>query len=227
MAMSYLDQRKYLADLIVDGFLRIHCSKHYNYPMDIQQLCLFMYFEVTDAWNIKISDETILIDTKNNIAYNAGATTYSFWLDVVGTMIAKKGSMINKFIWKLKLLKNKQHSLFFGIIDRNTYYQHKGYLFVFRDNGYGICTTNGKIYSKTALRTKNGYKYLHTKCKCNDVIEMRLDMDMRHDQHPKYATLSYLINDKDYGIAFDKININKEYLMIVALYNGDQVQLVP
>ena len=43
----------------------------------------------------------------------------------------------------------------------------------------------------------------------------------------KYGTLSYTINDENYGIAFDKIDIDKEYCMIVKLYPYDKVQLPP
>ena len=56
----------------------------------------------------------------------------------------------------------------------------------------------------------------------NDVIWMTLDMA----SYNEYGLLLYQVNDKDFGIAFDKIDINKTYRMALSLKFGDELQLL-
>ena len=58
-------------------------------------------------------------------------------------------------------------------------------------------------------------------CNDNDILSMTLDMTGQVN-----ATLSFRINDKDYGIAFDQVDIAKKYCMIVALYSSEKIKLL-
>lgn len=205
---------KLSAELVVSGFIRIHCIHRDNCPMDIQNICFLMYFQV---WDNQTSNKIL---SNYIICHPCENKLYTSWYDTVGTMSVIKGV---SFIWKLKIL-SQGRSLFIGIIDKDTYKQYEGYIFPNRDNGYGFCTTNGRIYSKTAFRTRQGVLYAN-KCNENDVI--RMELNMRQLIQGKYGTLSYTINDRDCGVAFNQIDSNLQYLMIVTLYIGDKVQLIP
>ena len=59
------------------------------------------------------------------------------------------------------------------------------------------------------------------KCGNDDVIAMTLDMS-----GDKYATLSYKINEVDYGNAFEEINIEESYSMAIRTWNPTDIQLL-
>ena len=88
-----------------------------------------------------------------------------------------------------------------------------------RDDAFGLSAGNGNKMSKI-LGTIFGEKYT-VPCYQNEIIQMTLDMT--GDQ---YATVSFRIDDKDFGTAFDNIDIDKEYCMIVTLYNEEKIKLL-
>ena len=42
----------------------------------------------------------------------------------------------------------------------------------------------------------------------------------------EFGVLSYKMNDKDLGPAFDKIDMNGEYRMAVSIFHDDNLQLI-
>ena len=58
---------------------------------------------------------------------------------------------------------------------------------------------------------------------CSDNKKVSMTLDLTGD---KYGSLSFEIDDKDYGNAFDTIDITKEYRMIVVLWNDEKIKLL-
>merc|ERR1712228_1023042 len=74
-------------------------------------------------------------------------------------------------------------------------------------NGYAYCGPQGVLTNPEA--PGNGGDNYGVRCKSGDVVEMTLDLDRR--------TLSFAVNEKDYGVAFNEI-AEGEYRAAVTLY---------
>ena len=212
MASSPRERQRQLAELCVYGFMRMHYSNQYEFPHDLIKLCLAMYLLWIDEWNLKDSTDGLQL-TSNELGRTD--SSQEFHGDAVGKLIIRKG---NVKTWKFQTLS----PVIVGVINYKVYQDHKDrrhWFFTMRDDAFGLSTGNGNKMSKILL-TVFGVKYA-VSCHQNQVIEMTLDMT--GDQ---YATLSFKIDAEDYGNAFDKIDIDKEYCMIVTLYNEEKIKLL-
>ena len=72
---------------------------------------------------------------------------------------------------------------------------------------------NKPVFSKIAQKFLDFIK--------DDIIIMTLDMT-----GDEYGTLSYTINDTNYGIAFNQIDLNIKYHLVVSLDNEHKIQLL-
>ena len=61
--------------------------------------------------------------------------------------------------------------------------------------------------------------YADVECNKNDVLTMTLDLSGEN------GILSYKWNDKDLGVAFDIIDVNQQYCMVVCVYHNDTFRL--
>ena len=216
MAAAYKDRRQYLAELCVYGFIRNHSLKPNTIPDDLINLCLSMYHNVIDKWDEEISDKKIIFEVQTGNAMLLRKDVWQSYVmsDAFGSIIVEQNEIQ---IWEFRTLSE----LYLGIIDNNTFDQNRGWMFNYRKNAYGLSTRNGnKICSEYGTEIRSGKEYA-VKCTQNEIISMILDMT-----GDRYATLSFKINDKDYGIAFDKINIHNAYRMIVSLYTEDSIDLL-
>eukprot|EP01084_Bolivina_argentea_P299087 515525_1 len=205
-------------ELCVCGYIRKHCIE-YEVPQEVQQLCVSMYSTIIDQWNGKIFDKELQFDTNNNTAYLPLSETVNGWCHAFGSLKIIKGqSQLWKFKANTRMPNINKHSekneIMIGIIDANQIEKlcdvFNFNAFTHTYNGYGIYGISGYKYNGRSIK-----KYAK-KINREHVITMCLDMTQK--QNKNYGSLSYKINDKNYGVAFDKIDINKTYCMAVVMY---------
>ena len=195
------DGKRIKTDILVAGYVRnIGKSCRLLIPDDINKICFkFWLITVCDEWDKKLSSNRVEIDgqiIKSN-------EDYSF-ASIYGCLGVSKGS----YEWQIKLLSDISWFCI-GIIEDNeeimTKYVHGCEWVV--DNG---CCINEMGHFYFGATTPKIDKYMDSLKKAGAVVTMTLDMN-KH-------TLSYKVNDKDYGIATDKLNKSKYRLAI--LFNG-------
>ena len=209
MSTTYRERKKLIAHLCVYGFIREQYSffSEEDFPDDISNLCLLMYFILKDEWSLEHSFEGVQIDEANIISLSDHIPHHTFH-QALGMMTITKG---NIHTWQFQTLTE----VMIGITDVKAYETNKGFNWSFKhlDDACGLDTDDGNKYGK-------GEPYADSCCN-NEVISMTLDMT-----GDKYATLSFKIDDKDYGVAMHDIDLSKEYRMIIDLYSDDQVKLL-
>ena len=181
-------------------------------PYIVNKICGEYYLcEIEDDWDEEIFDN---VSNKRDryIEYSQNKTarnTYGGFNAVYLREVAKDG--VHE--WKFKIIGAQGIGVLIGIKAVNNKEQKmpKSYPFTINfdheleeKNGYAFSERTGKLQSKRLTR---GEKY-GCKCKDGDIIEMRLDFNNK--------TLGYIINDKDYGKAFD-IDATKMYRAAVRL----------
>ena len=225
MSTSFKKEKQRLAELCVYGFIRLYCLTC-SIPNDLQRLCLLMYLDVFDRWNTKISDDGLEFDTNaNTVKKTADGGN---WKHGFGHLVIIKGDIQT---WKIKISNDGQSSetvrnVLFGIIEYNETEQYKvGPLkpFCWEDGGAAFYAADGKKVSTHYGTNKFGNGY-GKKWGKDDIITMTLDMTNNNDK--EHGILSFKVNDTDYGIAFDTIDINKQYSMVIALYYQDEIQII-
>ena len=213
---------KYLQELCVYGFIREYCN--IDIPDVLKELCLSLYLIVIDQWNKKLSHKTFAIDEASREIFSTvtGGRRHAF-----GSLIIGKGEIM---IWSIKITNDNpqrhdnNRAVMFGISNTseidNWNEKSGAYHFCdteFNGSGYGYYAWTG--YTHTSLRAeRNPYGPSWDK---DDIITMTLDMTGK-----KYGVLSYAINGKDLGVAFDDIDIDGNYRMSVCMHSKDSLQLV-
>lgn len=214
-----------LAEIIIAGY----CRGNYNkmIPCDIHKLCMWMFVEELDEFDKFVSNKYFTVKSKYNIVEfitiirrpRNYTKRYHQWINAYGSLKVQKGDIKR---WKFKLTDNEYPNIHIGIIDADQknnidLQNHKGEFAYLSNDCYSFYTLNGKIWKLWSLPTIDYAK----RCKNNDMIEMTLDMTGN-----KYGKLSFKINDKDYGVGVDNIDINKGYYMAISMYDTGQVQLL-
>eukprot|EP01084_Bolivina_argentea_P200600 343023_1 len=185
----------------VYGFIRqfqkiLGLSTWHIIPPLVYKICLAFY-TVKDEWNVnKIGDEVIIKD--RTITYKSAG----LWHTVYGTMKCKYP---NKYTWEMRIESlASRKEIMIGIADINTNYQNhdvaRANAFLFWSWNSGTCS-----YRDTVYRTKGYGKVLVA----SDIIKMTLDL--------RNNSLSFMINNKDYGVVIDDIPSDKEYNLVVSL----------
>ena len=59
----------------------------------------------------------------------------------------------------------------------------------------------------------------------NQIVSMTLNMT-EHKNNYGFATLSFKVDNEDLGIAFDSIDIRKEYIMAISVFHPCSIQLL-
>ena len=197
----------------VYGYIRKY-EKIYsiNAPIGIINLCL-LFYAIIQEWDIKYLHENIKIDGDKVTQIHDGRHGNAY---LKGTV--KSG--INR--WKFKIT-NCQHYnagyMLIGIrrID-NTKQPPLGDTFFTNAQrrkacGYAFIPNDGKLTSVDS--GGSGGKY-GVKCQNHDIVEMNLDLNK--------LSLSYIINNKDYGKAFD-VEYGEYKVAIWMWYKGSSITL--
>ena len=212
---------------LVDGYIRaVITSSIIPYEI-IHLLCNFINFP--DQWDqtYVLNDRYMLIkiipDT-NSILKMIAAVSADHGT-AYGQLVVDHTSGIQS--WKLKIMKYRLKSCIWfaqiGIVENDDAWlkqnlnSHKWYK---EQRGYGFLCGNAKcVWSDGNNKTKR--KHYGQKCNKEEyTVEMILNV--------KEGTLRYIINDTDYGFAFDNIDKTKEYKLAVSLSRlsvGSKIQL--
>ena len=201
---------KELQELCVYGYIRENCIK-LEMPEVLYKIFATFYVIPMDRWNNVFTEKMIIDEEQNAASLNEGS-----WHHAFGTDIVKKG-MLNT--WKFKVTgkpisvhSDQTLAILIGIMEYNKISSDLPPHFINEQHGgYGFYTYLADIKHNGWAGKKYGKR-----CIDGGIIKMTLDMTQKIK---KAAILSYEINGTDYGIAWDDIDINKEYCMTVEMYH--------
>ena len=216
----------------VAGYLRKYHSPKLI-PQDLVTLIIALYFDYKDFWNVKKTSKSFNFYTDTIIngprfqcrrdqLYVSNphlAPKYTYY-NAFGSIVIGQGD--DSKTWKLKLMNSFSQSryrhFYIGIIAMSDK-EYVGQPFVELPNGFGIDLFDGTKYTKSSRRPTWGIKYAQ-RCGEGTVISMTLDIGLMRGK------LSYKINDKDFGVAFDDINTYKMYCLAVSMCTYDKIELI-
>ena len=214
---------EYLQELCVYGYIRNHCN--IDIPDVLKQLCLAMYLITIDKWSKQLSHASFQIDQENG--HICPSISGGGWKHAFGSFLIKKGEIMT---WSIKITNESierldNRAVMYGIsnISENDGWNKQSYGYHFCDlsftgAGYGYDAWTGNTQTSLTVQ-RNNYGPSWDK---DDIITMTLDMSGQ-----KYGVLSYAINGKNLGVAFDQIDIDDKYRMTACIYYYDKLQLVP
>eukprot|EP01084_Bolivina_argentea_P177841 307529_1 len=210
-----MSTRLYSMGLLVYGFTRIYCLPK-DMPPELKQLCYQIYLRLyaIDEWNNKIRCKGLIFDGKNNIVKVDNSAQHQ-WLTAFGCKIVTKGQMMKWKLTQAYFETTLDNDTVIGIIDADQLSKTIFGYFAAKNGGYGVFSYSGR-------KNSNGlFEHYASSWARTEVIEMTLDMK------GQYGILSYTINGKDYGLAFDKIDINKGYCLAVSVFwNEETYQII-
>ena len=198
---------------LVNGWIRLNKS-HKHIPKCVNQICCIFYFVQWDEWNKSLMSKVFTLDKNNDkmLCHSGKSGLNTAFM----TNIVSEG----KHCWTFKVIKYVGCNLMFGIYYANlqrsnaltTYIgsmENTAYAF---DFGYGELN----IHKRRGEWIKYGIdiNYLETE---QAEIEMRLDLNN--------LTLSYTINNFDYGVAF-KVKRAKYCAAFTSFYSENSVELL-
>ena len=197
-------------ELLVSGYLRQHeISLSQIIPPLVVHICLMFhwipeYFDIISKY-VKVSDDKLRIKLISKTTKNQNTTFGAMRIPSTDTRI---------YLWTFKILHKKGDDIIIGISNGSNNNQP----FHFRDRGkqtfnYGYCG-NFKVVN-------TAFKIYGDDFKENDILKMILDL--------KKKTLSFMINDKDQGIAFENIKYSPDiYYKMAVSFEGltDEIQLI-
>ena len=176
----------------------------------ICKICLAFYTDI-DGWDkekmveyIKLNIDTQTIENISNM------TRWNDWQSAFGELICKYP---NIYHWNLKIdALRGDEELMIGVV-----YHDCDYMEGIEQDGFVFWSwkSNTGCYREGDLMSAGYAKYLED----GDVVGVKLDLE----QH----TLSFAVNDEDYGVAIDKIPKNRMYGFVVSLgCSGNKVTLL-
>jgi len=204
-----------------------------------------LWFSLTDSWDVEntdshirvdnsymINDETGNIDEKRIIERKVQWDTGLY--HAFGTDIISRGQTKT---WNLKIIKKdaarRKPYVLIGIMEHQTKLDAlnrriEGFV---QNNGYCLYTASGKKYHNriSGQEFKYGQQFQY---KVGDTISMELDLTrkMNNNNH-KCGILKFIMNgqyekEEEDHIAFNDIDINKQWIISVGLYFQDAVCLL-
>ena len=184
-------------ELLVWGFIR-EIEKVYkimNVPFEINDI-IYLYQRIYDEWSKKYSSDNVIInnDTKSMLTINTKEYVTAF-----GSHIVTEGV----FKWKIQMQKmtNKPgfgKPPFVGIME-DSEANLKRYKddCNWDDNGYQFCAQSGALFCPYTEREKKTDKYECRWMQKGEILHVILDLNDK--------TLSFKVNDEDFGVAFKNI----------------------
>ena len=205
--------------LLVAGYMRKVEKNHISLtiPAEINDI-IYLYQRYCDQWDDEISSDDINIDEQSSII----TIDDNEYCTAFGKHIVTQGI----FVWRLKFVTVKRDGWhappYVGIMENNdkNIKQYGGNsMGLWERDGYQLCTGNSTLCgpsNEDHIITDN-YQCLWTKQ--DDILEITLDLNQ--------LTLSFKVNDKDYGIAFSNIRKTQYRLVLSALgLGGSQFALL-
>ena len=214
--LSYSQEKRYKSELCVCGFIRTQCLVE-NVPQALEELCVEMYFELMDQWDVEESHPGLKFEA-NQIVLRPKEGTRCQWISAMGTIILSKGDIKT---WRIKILQSVK-DICFGITDiesKNDAHENASYV-SHRLNSHGFGLDFGSLYSYDENAGRDHINFAKP-CEMNNIISMTVDMT-----GDEFGIVSYACDDKDLGVAFKNIKMDKQYTMIVSFGRGDKIQLL-
>ena len=214
-------------ELCVFGFIR-RININQQIPIELIQICLSFWLSFRDKWNTEISHSSFTINNETGVIIPRPTSSY-LAMNAFGSLIIEKGDIKT---WKIKITNKYRLSSMngeFGIIEYDTsnqsiYKRMKFSAFCHQDNtipAYSYALYNGSLrWTGSDVR----YKAYGKKCPKNNILSMTLDLT--ETESKQHGHLSFELNGKSFGIAFNDIDINKKYCMALAMFNDDILQLI-
>lgn len=203
--------------VLVYGYIRIHIS-FLDIPSDVMNLVdLFLIFK--DEWDKSYTSNKIEINTNDNSITTKNGMLYSPELRVAyGEAVIDDTSGVQS--WKLKINHSKLRGdllwfMVIGIATDDHEMLCKSITFPSRwgaqRHSYGFITGKGqkKWVNENNRIKKAVYGEPNQFKKQGDKMEIILNV--------KEGTLRYIVNEKDYGIAFDNIDKTQKYRLAIRL----------
>ena len=176
----------------------------------VYKICLAFYAEI-DRWNGDTMDERIEFNPDTQTIKNISKVSHE-WTAAFGELKCKTP---NIYHWKLKMNAMRGNKeIMIGVINqrlvdlKTTHLLHSNtFAFWSYKSGTSNCCSSSIERTKCDQKLEDG-----------DVVEMKLDL--------KEYTLSFVINDKDYGVVIKDIAKDIIYCLGVAIAcNGTEVTL--
>ena len=209
-SLEYTNKQKLQQELIVYGFIRDSHNNNDIFPMELSQICLSFY--------LLIKDKLVIFQKIKSTTGDYLATDFSIQDDNTVKCINKTdtsgGGLINGSIlvdkgniqtWKIKIIEaelpdGKDLLMIFGIVSKE------------HNTKYGLRKDGRLIHVDDDLESQSESKDYCKPFDATDTVEMILDMKSNQNN----GVLSFNINGEDQGIAYDIVDINKEYFMTFA-----------
>eukprot|EP01084_Bolivina_argentea_P241585 405522_1 len=194
---------------LVRGYIRKIQKLHdIMIPMNIIEICIIFYF-ISEEWNKNLIVNNVNI--QNNIITNK----LSSWCTSFLSNTYNKGH--HQWIFKVK---KKIYDIFIGIC-LNHKYDKKLALNTWIGNeanrSYAFSVTFATVNKFNKLNEWEDQDSYGIQCKDNDIISMMVDFDS--------LTLSYCINNKNYGIAHH-IKAGTYVVAVTVSRKGESIEFV-
>ena len=211
MATSTKKDRR--RELLVAGYVRDieRAHKIHRIPAEINDI-IYLYQRLYDEWSKQYSSKKVTIDEIGSmITMHCDQDVTAFGCHVVTKGIFKWRIKMVKFTYDEKIDGSPPYV---GIIEDNEEYmeEYKNSC-DWDENGYLLCCKIGRLLCGDILTSDYPCRWN----KEGDILEMTLDLNER--------TLSFKVNDEDYGVAFEDIE-EREYRLAFGGYKCDGSQFM-
>ena len=193
--------------LLVNGYIHnIEKEEKMEIMQDIIDICCIFYGYQNDYWNDILLDKDIFNIDKNDNTL----TRHKPWSLYIArdTMVIGKyqiSNKTNKKQWQLQILPYRTTSSYFfiGISTKNG----KEYYSLYAQDGTLACHNDIDHDDDDDNNHQKKDKYCD-KLQVGDIIKMLY----KKKTNERYGALNFLINDKDFGIAFDRIDFSNKQI---------------
>ena len=224
---AFVKKQQQLQEYVVSGYLRQTNKYDIYFPLEIIHLCLIFYMIAIDQWNIELSDnEQMSIDPKLNTITRVAERTNFF--NAFGTVTLTKGD-VHK--WKFRILEArdersktmKRRFVDVGIIDASANVAGINHTHAFWQQPAGVLLSAITYHGAQCYKTifdSDIQEYGEFWTASTDSIIMTLDL-----RAETFGKLSIESDTEDFGILYDKIDVNKQWRMALTMLLSYTIQL--
>ena len=209
-SQEYTSNQRLRQELTVFGYIKEQWNTNSQlvFPTELMQICISFYLLIKDRLLIdktKIFEEDITqasainLSIQNDIIKCINSTKYTQFNLIKGSVVVDKGHIQ---IWRIKLIEtdlntdNRRIIIAIGIASENGEKVER----------WGL-KPNGKLIYNCGDRKRSTQQDYVEKVDINQTIEMTLDMKSNANN----GVLRYRLNGQNKGVAFDTLDIDKEY----------------
>ena len=219
--MSAINKTKELEqNMTVYGYIR---SCNVAIPDVLIDLCLLFYLKLFDEWDsTMLSDERLKLDVEKGTVALVSDVMGGNYLDAFGSIILSKGDIQS---WKFKCIDTGETKsklplrIAIGIADVEKLAAceiHGSFGAPTRKIGIVYYGTGKKFLSLYGVSSKKyGSKWYYGE-------ELIMTLDLTGD---KFGKISFKKDDEDFGVLYDKIDVNRQYRMGISMIRKCTIQL--